>query len=88
MPALIRGFYFFKVPLKSGGEAILARYAGDVKEAAYPIYILVSRAHLRKRFPLEEKVQDVVDRNFSKIFEDAVQEVMSKNAQKYGLKLL
>jgi hypothetical protein len=76
----VRGMYFFKVDLKSGAMAILARHANDPRENAYPMYILVTRAHIRQRFHLDEDVDKAVQANLEHRFQLAAAETITNDA--------
>lgn len=74
-PAAIHGLFFFKVRLKSGGWAILTRAAGADKSDAYPLYNLVTAAHIRAAFPMDKVVEETVDAEFAQIFEAIAEDV-------------
>ena len=71
-PKAINGLYFFKVTLKSGAGCILARHVTDVRDAAVPMYMLVTAASVRKRFPMEATVEATVQRVFEAEFTQAL----------------
>jgi hypothetical protein len=76
----IHGMYFFLVPLKSGGLAILARQANDARENAYPMYILVTKASVRKRIHLDDDVEEAIRKNLDRRFQMAAAETMMNDA--------
>jgi len=76
-PQAVRGMYFFRVTFKSGAEGILARYVSDPREQVYPMYIFVTRAHLRKRFPMEQSVEQQLAQSMDQDFERAALEVFT-----------
>ena len=75
--AIRDGMYFFLVTLHSGAYAILGRYVTDKR--AYPMYILVTEAHLRGRFPLEKTVIEICDTRFQENFKTAAIETLGND---------
>lgn len=73
--AQTRGYYFFKVTLKSGGEAILCRALNDPPNAALPLYLFVTSAHIRKRLHLAEDVDKAVQDSLEGSWDKAWKEV-------------
>jgi hypothetical protein len=69
---LVRGFYFFIVTLKSGTLAIMARYATDRRENAYPVYILTREIHDKKsNLRMAQTVESTVNERFGRQWDRA-----------------
>jgi hypothetical protein len=74
------GMYFFVQPSsKSGVLMIMYRNAFDVRDAARPLYILVSKANVRGRQVVEEVVTRVVESNFAANFSKAASETIAND---------
>lgn len=86
-PAAIRGMYFFLVTFKSGATGILARYVSDPRTNVYPMYIFVTRAHIRKRFAMQETVERQLAEDQERNFDRAAAEVLVNNALKAGFQV-
>lgn len=86
-PTTIAGMVFFlpmdstgqPVPMKGGALAIMGRNVGDSKRA-YPMYLLVTDAHIKARFPMIETVQATVGARIGPNFDRAAAEVMANEA--------
>ena len=70
----VRGFEFFLQKIKDGHMAILGRYMTD--RDAYPFYLLITEAHVRKSgLLMEETVRRVVDENFQQRWQAAWRDI-------------
>lgn len=78
LSAKVRGMYFFKVTFKSGSLGIMGREATDTD--AYPMYIFVTHANIRKRISVLEDVQQTLDANLDRNFTRAAAETISNDA--------
>lgn len=74
----VRGMYFFLVTFKSGAEGILGRLAES--REAYPMYIFVTHANLRKRLHVEEDVQQELDQYLERNWTRALAETLTNDA--------
>jgi hypothetical protein len=75
--AAIRGMVFFLQKLHSGAYSIMGRYMTE--RTAYPMYILITEAHLRGRFPLEKTVVDICEKYFPENFKSAAIETIGND---------
>jgi hypothetical protein len=75
--ASIRGMVFFLQKLHSGAYCIFGRYITE--NTAYPMYILITRAHIRGRFPLEKTVAEICQAMFERNFKKAAIETMGND---------
>lgn len=73
------GMYYFVVTYKSGKLGIMGRSATDARNAAVPLYVLATEAHINKRFPMEKTVSDVVQNSFAGNFSKAATEVIAND---------
>ena len=82
-PATINNLIFFvpsdssgrEIPLPGGAFVIMARSVGDPK-AAYPMYLLVTEASIKARFPMQATVEAAVAAGIGPNFDRAAAEVM------------
>lgn len=73
------GLYYFVQKAASGVLMIMGRNAFDVRDAAQPFYILVTKANIRGRHPVEEVVTDVAQRVFERNFSRAANETIAND---------
>lgn len=77
---LIReGVYYFIVRFKSGALGIMERSATDPRDAARPMYVLITEAHVRGRHPVDEVVIKTAEANFPANFSKAAVEVIAND---------
>jgi hypothetical protein len=76
---------------RDGTPCIFVRHGGmgfnGSGGGAEPWYTLVTEAHIKPRFPMEQLVQAALDANLDKNFDRAAAEVLVNNALRSGLRV-
>ena len=75
--ALVNGWYFWLHPNKANPKAIMGRQVNETQ--VHIFYFLVPDAGVPARFPMENTVRDVVDRQYVEIFRRAATETISND---------
>lgn len=77
--AIRDGWYYWLQTLQSGAYVIMGRYVAAPRDEARVFYLLVTEAHLRRRFPMEKTVIEIVDKRFENNFKTAALETIGND---------